>query len=125
MAGVPPVRRPSIARSWAAEHDVLEQLLTGLVADGHILLEDLPGLGKTLIAQSFASALGPHLHADPVHGRPPAPRHHRRRGATTPPGRTFTFRPGPIFTHVLLADEINRAPPKVQSALLEAMQDTR
>ncbi len=72
---------------------MLKLILTTILADGHILLEDLPGLAKTLMAKSFARAL------------------------------EFEFRKGPVFTNVLLADEINRAPPKTQSALLEAMQE--
>ncbi len=100
----------------------VEEILVGLIADGHLLIEDLPGLGKTLIAKSFASALGLQFQriqftADLLP--------HDITGAeildTTKGG--FVFRPGPLFANVLLADEINRAPPKVQSALLEAMQE--
>jgi MoxR-like ATPase len=100
----------------------LDQVLTGLLADGHLLLEDLPGLGKTLMAKSFAKALG--LGFSRIQFTADLLPHDITGGeffdAST--GR-FVFRPGPIFTHVLLADEINRAPPKVQSALLEAMQE--
>ncbi|MCI4364940.1 MAG: MoxR family ATPase [Thermoplasmata archaeon] len=100
----------------------VDQILIGLLADGHILLEDLPGLGKTLMAKSFAAALGLDFQrvqftADLLP--------HDITGAEVldPKGGSFVFRPGPIFSHILLADEINRAPPKVQSALLEAMQE--
>jgi MoxR-like ATPase len=100
----------------------VEQILIGLLADGHLLLEDLPGLGKTLLAKSFAAALGLDFQrvqftADLLP--------HDITGAEIldPKSGAFSFRPGPIFAHVLLADEINRAPPKVQSALLEAMQE--
>jgi MoxR-like ATPase len=99
-----------------------DQVLTGLVADGHVLLEDLPGLGKTLLARSFAAALGLEFQriqftADLLpHDITGGEIFDARSGA-------FSFRQGPIFTNVLLADEINRAPPKVQSALLEAMQE--
>jgi MoxR-like ATPase len=100
----------------------VEQVLTALVADGHILLEDLPGLGKTLLAKSFASALG--LEFQRVQFTADLLPHDITGGEmlnATQGG--FEFRRGPIFTNILLADEINRAPPKVQSALLEAMQE--
>jgi MoxR-like ATPase len=98
----------------------LELVLIGILAGGHVLLEDLPGLGKTLIARSFASVLGldfarvqftPDLLPSDVIG---APLYDQRTG-------TMDFRPGPVFTQLLLADEINRTPPKTQAALLEAM----
>jgi MoxR-like ATPase len=100
----------------------LELVLAGVLAGGHVLLEDLPGLGKTLTARSFAQALGIEF----------------RRLQFTPDllpadvtgsflydqrSHDFTFRAGPIFTNLLLADEINRTPPKTQAALLEAMQE--
>ncbi len=100
----------------------LEEILTALVADGHILLEDLPGLGKTLIAKSFAAALG--LQFQRVQFTADLLPHDITGSEILDAGKgTFTFRPGPLFTNVLLADEINRAPPKVQSALLESMQE--
>jgi MoxR-like ATPase len=104
------------------KNEALRTLLVGLLADGHVLLEDLPGLGKTLIAKSFASALGLSFHriqftADLL------PTDITGGEVYDPPTGKFSFRPGPVFTHVLLADEINRAPPKVQSALLESMQE--
>jgi MoxR-like ATPase len=98
----------------------LELVLTGILAGGHVLLEDLPGLGKTLIARSFATVLGldfarvqftPDLLPSDVVG---APLYDQRTGE-------MVFRPGPVFTQLLLADEINRTPPKTQAALLEAM----
>jgi MoxR-like ATPase len=100
----------------------LELVLAGILAGGHVLLEDLPGLGKTLTARSFAQALGigfrrlqftPDLLPADV------------TGSFLYDQRThdFTFRAGPVFTNVLLADEINRTPPKTQAALLEAMQE--
>ena len=101
---------------------VLHQILTGLLADGHLLLEDLPGLGKTLMAKTFAKVLG--LSFTRIQFTADLLPHDITGGelydAST---QTFTFRPGPLFTNLLLADEINRAPPKVQSALLEAMQE--
>ncbi|HEV2165416.1 MAG TPA: MoxR family ATPase [Thermoplasmata archaeon] len=114
--------REAVHRAVVGREEALGQLLTGLVADGHILLEDLPGLGKTLIARSFASALG--LTFSRIQFTADLLPHDITGGEVYDASRaTFTFRPGPIFTQVLLADEINRAPPKVQSALLEAMQE--
>jgi MoxR-like ATPase len=100
----------------------LELILAGLLAGGHILIEDLPGLGKTLIARSLAQVTG--LTVGRVQFTPdlmPADLtgsllYDRRR-------LDFDFRPGPIFNNVVLGDEINRAPPKTQAALLEAMQE--
>ena len=98
----------------------LELVLIGILAGGHVLLEDLPGLGKTLIARSFARVLGldfariqftPDLLPSDVIG---APLYDQRSA-------DMVFRPGPVFTQLLLADEINRTPPKTQAALLEAM----
>nr|MDT0657913.1 MoxR family ATPase [Micromonospora sp. DSM 115978] len=106
------------------KRDALELVLAGILAGGHVLLEDLPGLGKTLTARSFAQALGldfrrlqftPDLLPADV------------TGSFLYDQRTsdFTFRAGPIFTNLLLADEINRTPPKTQAALLEAMQENQ
>ncbi|MCK0177133.1 MoxR family ATPase [Mycolicibacterium sp. F2034L] len=100
----------------------LSLILTTVLARGHVLIEDLPGLGKTLIARSFAAALG--LQFTRVQFTPdllPAD----LLGSTIydmQSGR-FQFRQGPVFTHLLLADEINRTPPKTQAALLEAMAE--
>jgi MoxR-like ATPase len=100
----------------------LELVLTGILAGSHILLEDLPGMGKTLTARSFARVLGleftriqftPDLLPSDVVG---APLYDQRTGE-------MVFRPGPVFTQLLLADEINRTPPKTQAALLEAMAE--
>ncbi|MGD1100371.1 MAG: MoxR family ATPase [Thermoplasmata archaeon] len=100
----------------------VEQVLTALVADGHLLIEDLPGLGKTLLAKSFASALG--LEFQRVQFTADLLPHDITGGEVLDPEKGgFSFRRGPIFTNILLADEINRAPPKVQSSLLEAMQE--
>jgi MoxR-like ATPase len=114
--------RAAVAAAVVGRDVARDQILTGLVADGHLLIEDLPGLGKTLLARSFASALGLGFQriqftADLLP--------HDITGGDVFDARSggFAFRQGPIFTNVLLADEINRAPPKVQSALLEAMQE--
>ena len=100
----------------------LELVATGVLADGHLLLEDLPGLGKTLIARSFSSALGMSFSriqftADLL------PQDITGSEVWNAERGKFEFRQGPIFSNLVLADEINRAPPKVQSALLEAMQE--
>ncbi len=101
---------------------VVDGLLTGCVLRGHVLLEGVPGVGKTLLARSVSSAFG--LGFRRVQGTPdlmPSDLlgthiYQQERGS-------FQFRPGPIFTDVLLMDEINRTPPKTQSALLEAMEE--
>jgi len=111
-----------IQRVVVGRRAALTLILTAVLARGHVLIEDLPGLGKTLIARAFAAALG--LDFKRVQFTPdllPAD----LLGSTIydmQSGR-FEFRPGPIFTNLLLADEINRTPPKTQAALLEAMAE--
>jgi MoxR-like ATPase len=111
-----------IGRVVVGKRAALTLILTTVLAGGHVLIEDLPGLGKTLIARSFAAALG--LDFTRVQFTPdllPAD----LLGSTVydmQSGR-FEFRRGPIFTNLLLADEINRTPPKTQAALLEAMAE--
>jgi len=111
-----------VERAVVGKRDPLELILLAVLCDGHVLLEDYPGLAKTLAARSFARAtsLGfsriqftPDLMPSDVTG---ASIFDQRRAE-------FEFMPGPIFTNLLLADEINRAPPKTQAALLEAMQE--
>ena len=111
-----------VERGVVGKRPLLEMVMVTALAGGHVLFEDFPGLGKTLIARSFATALGLGF----------------KRIQFTPdllPGditggyvfnrtkNTFELRKGPVFTNILLADEINRASPKTQSALLEAMQE--
>ncbi|MEV8505289.1 MoxR family ATPase [Actinoplanes sp. NPDC051475] len=112
----------SVGSVLVGKRDALELVLAGILAGGHVLLEDLPGLGKTLTARSFAQALGldfrrlqftPDLLPADVTG---SFLYDQRKG-------DFAFRAGPVFTNMLLADEINRTPPKTQAALLEAMQE--
>ena len=111
-----------LERAIVGKREALELVLLGVLADGHVLIEDFPGLAKTLIARSFAQAASmrftrvqftPDLMPGDV------------TGSSIFDQRTsdFEFRPGPVFTNLLLADEINRAPPKTQAALLEAMQE--
>src|SRR5438874_7241495 len=111
-----------IERAVVGKREALELVLLGFLADGHVLIEDFPGLAKTLIARSFAQAFEmqfariqftPDLMPSDVTG---SSVYNQRTG-------DFEFRPGPIFTNLLLGDEINRAPPKTQAALLEAMQE--
>jgi MoxR-like ATPase len=111
-----------VERAVVGKREALELVLLGLLADGHVLLEDYPGLAKTLTARSFAQVtqtgfnriqFTPDLMPSDVTG---SSIWNQREG-------DFEFRPGPIFTNLLLADEINRAPPKTQAALLEAMQE--
>ncbi|BCO37219.1 MoxR family ATPase [Mycobacterium heckeshornense] len=111
-----------IQRVVVGKRAALTLILTTVLARGHVLIEDLPGLGKTLIARSFAAALG--LAFTRVQFTPdllPAD----LLGSTIYDMQSsrFEFRPGPIFTNLLLADEINRTPPKTQAALLEAMAE--
>src|SRR5437660_1800833 len=111
-----------VERAVVGKRAPLELVLLGFLADGHILIEDFPGLAKTLIARSFAQVCDmqfsriqftPDLMPSDVTG---SSVYNQRSG-------DFEFRPGPIFTNLLLGDEINRAPPKTQAALLEAMQE--
>ena len=117
--------RAELAKVVVGQEDVIEGVLLGLLGGGHVLLEGVPGLGKTLLVRTLAQAvslqfsrvqftpdlmpadiLGAQMLVDDAHA-----------------GRKFVFQQGPVFTNILLADEINRATPKTQSALLEAMQE--
>lgn len=111
-----------IAQAFVGQRDVLEQLLIALLAGGHVLLEGVPGLGKTLLVRSLACAIEgqfarvqftPDLMPSDVSGH----------AFYDPKTESFKIRRGPIFTNLLLADEINRAPAKTQAALLEVMQE--
>ncbi|HSF02583.1 MAG TPA: AAA family ATPase, partial [Solirubrobacterales bacterium] len=112
----------TLGRIVVGKDDVLERILAGILANGHVLVEDYPGLAKTLIARLLAQALDlgfrriqftPDLLPSDITG---SFLYDQREGR-------FEFRPGPVFTNLLLADEINRATPKTQSALLEAMEE--
>ena len=111
-----------VEKAVVGKRPVLERVLLAVLCDGHVLIEDYPGLAKTLLAKSFAAALG--LAFRRVQFTPdllPAD----ITGTYVFDRRTsdFVLRKGPVFTNILLADEINRAPPKTQAALLEAMQE--
>ena len=100
----------------------LELVLLGILGRGHVLLEDVPGLGKTMIARCFSEALGLTFHR--VQFTPDLlPADLTGLSVFDPSTNSFVFRPGPVFTQLLLADEINRTPPKTQAALLEAMAE--
>ena len=112
----------AVEQAIIGKREAVELVLFALLADGHVLIEDLPGLGKTLLARSFAQVCAmdfariqftPDLIPSDITG---ASIYDRSSGG-------FTFEPGPIFTNILLADEINRAPGKTQAALLEAMEE--
>ena len=111
-----------VERAVVGKRSVVELVLAGLLADGHVLVEDVPGVAKTLIARSLARTTGlgfgrvqftPDLMPADITG---SSVFDQARGG-------LEFRPGPVFTNLLLGDEINRAPPKTQAALLEAMQE--
>ena len=111
-----------VERAVVGKRPALELVLLGILSDGHVLIEDYPGLAKTLIARCFSQVLRldfkriqftPDLMPSDVTGS----------SIFSPKTSEFEFRPGPIFTNLLLADEINRAPAKTQAALLEAMQE--
>ncbi|MGH7608877.1 MAG: AAA family ATPase [Candidatus Dormibacteria bacterium] len=122
------VRQPAsrlldqVERAVVGKREVLELVLLGILADGHVLIEDFPGLAKTLIARSFAAACSlrftriqftPDLMPSDITG---SSIFNQRSGE-------FEMRPGPIFANLVLGDEINRSPPKTQAALLEGMQE--
>jgi MoxR-like ATPase len=112
----------TVASAVIADRTTLETTLLGVVAGGHVLLEDVPGTGKTLTARSLATALG--LEFSRVQFTPDLlPSDVTGTHVYNERDREFEFRPGPIFANVVLADEINRAPPKTQAALLEAMEE--
>ena len=114
----------AVGQAVVGKQDVLRQVLVGVLAGGHILFEDYPGLAKTLVARSYAQVLGisfrriqftPDLLPSDITGSHIFNRDQNR----------FTLSFGPVFAHIVLADEINRATPKTQSALLEAMQESQ
>jgi MoxR-like ATPase len=111
-----------VGKAIVGKDDVLRMILIGILSRGHVLIEDFPGLAKTLIARCFAQSIGvsfnriqftPDLLPGDITG---SLMYDQRRAV-------FEFRKGPLFTNLLLADEVNRAPPKTQAAMLEAMQE--
>jgi len=116
--------REALGRVLSGKAEVIDSLLVGVLGGGHVLIEDVPGVGKTTMAQALARAFGitftrvqftPDLLPTDILGSQ----------VLNPKDGTFSFHRGPVFTNVLLADEINRASPRTQSALLEAMNEAQ
>jgi MoxR-like ATPase len=114
-----------VGKVIVGQHDVMRNILISVIAGGHVLLEGVPGLGKTVMVRTLGQVLD--LHFSRIQFTPdlmPADIVGTNILLDDPQGgRQFRFQPGPVFTNLLLADEINRATPKTQSALLEAMQE--
>src|SRR3970040_576097 len=122
VARVAQALRGSIGRVIVGKEPVIEMALAALLCEGHLLIEDVPGIGKTMLAKSLARTLGctfrrlqctPDLLPSDITGL------HFFNQKT----QEFEFRPGPVVTNILLADEINRATPRTQAALLECMEE--
>ncbi|MGY4514751.1 AAA family ATPase [Lysobacter sp. HA18] len=122
LAGAATRLRDAVSGAFIGQPEVLEQILVALLAGGHVLIEGVPGLGKTLLVRALAQALDcqharvqftPDLMPSDISGH----------AVWDPKTETFSIRRGPVFTNLLLADEINRAPAKTQAALLEAMAE--
>src|SRR5688572_14512433 len=111
----------AVEQAVVGKRDALELVFAGMLGGGHVLLEDVPGLGKTLLARSFAQVLG--LEFRRVQFTPDLLPADITGSYIVDATGEFVFRPGPIFTQLLLGDEVNRTPPKTQAALLESMQE--
>jgi len=124
LRGLADAIRAEVAKAIVGQDDMVDRLLEALVAQGHVLLEGPPGTAKTFLAQSFATALG--LDFGRIQFTPDLlPGDILGSNLFNFQTSQFTLTRGPIFCDLLLADEINRTPPKTQAALLEAMQERR
>ena len=114
-----------VGKVIVGQRELVRTVVTCLFAEGHVLLEGIPGVGKTDAVEDAVAGRRPAVQPDPVHARPDAGRHRRHPGARGGRARPplVPFRQGPVFASFVLADEVNRASPKTQSALLEAMQE--
>src|SRR5919108_6125047 len=122
VQGLAEAVRANIARVIVGKLDIIDLLLVALLSDGHVLLEDVPGMGKTVMAKSLARSLGATFQR--VQGTPDLLPTDVTGVSYFDQGRSaFVFRQGPIFAQILLVDEINRTTPRTQSALLEAMAE--
>jgi len=122
LVGLVDAAREQVAQAFVGQAEILDQILVAMLAGGHVLVEGVPGLGKTLLVRALATALDcsfarvqftPDLMPSDVSGH----------AFYDPKSEEFRIRRGPVFTNLLLADEINRAPAKTQAALLESMQE--
>jgi MoxR-like ATPase len=114
--------RREVARVFIGSPHTVDHMIVALLARGHVLLEGVPGVAKTTLAKAFARALGASVRR--IQFTPDLlPADITGTYVLSPREGSFNFRRGPVFANVVLADEINRAPPKTQAALLEAMQE--